>query len=157
MVLAIYFLSTMDSLPHFTLVSTCLVIEMTKPLQPYRYTRKHAPWTRTMEWWLVMQLYRILFLLFGRQSRLYMSKNDTFIAKYCQSSRSMGIGWFYNLLKLNICQIFIIKFNIVHTFCKILMPNNKSFSGVRASFQRASSKLKIKKIIPDVNNGIMGN
>jgi len=56
MVLAIYFPSKMDLLPHFTLVSTCLDIEMTRSLQPYRYARKHTPWTRTMEWRLVMQL-----------------------------------------------------------------------------------------------------
>jgi len=38
------------------------------------------------------------------------------------------------------------------------MSNNKGFSGVRASFQRASSKQpKMKKIFPGVNNGIMGN
>jgi len=73
----------------------------------------------------------------------------------------MGVGLFSKLLKSgiykNIYKILLIKFNILHAFCKNLNGNNKSFSGVRASFHRASSKQKKEKIIPDVNNGIMGN
>jgi len=54
-----------------------------------------------------------------------VSKNDTFIAKYCQSSRFMGIDGFAKLLKSKIYQNFLIKFNILHAFCTILMSNKK--------------------------------
>jgi len=73
----------------------------------------------------------------------------------------MGVGLFSKLLKSgiykNIYKILLIKFNILHAFCKNLMAIIKVSRVCVHLFNGHLQNKKMKKIIPDVNNGILGN